>query len=189
MTVFIDPGLQSWNPMALRAYIAGLIDGEGSIGIKRRLPTARNKMVSPKYSLSVGVAMTDRGPIDLVENFCGALNRVSSRIRRDGYKTIFEFEVENDRAVQLLREVAPYLVGKATQAKTALAFAELRKESRSARTKVVSTGVFRAGRAKGHSYRSMGLSDEFLSRCEVLYQALLKGSPRSGNGRRFRSEA
>jgi len=175
------------NPIALRAYIAGLIDGEGTIGIKRRMPTARNKCASPKYSVSVGISMTDRDPIDLVAEFCNAASRVSSRVRQAGYKTIYEFAVENDRAVSLLREIRPYLVGKAKQADIALKFAELRKEGVNHRTRVTSVQTFTVGKNAGSTHVARGLSLEYIERCESLYQSLLKGSPRSGQPGRFGS--
>lgn len=171
--------------IATRAYLAGLIDGEGSIGIKRRMPTLRNKCASPKYSVSVSVGMTDRAPIDLAADFCKAPERVRSRVRKHGYKTIYEFEVENDRATRFLLEIQPYLVGKAWQAKVALEFASLRKDGVNNRTRLISTGFFKSGVNKGSSYRCYGLSHEYIERCDALYQQLLKGSPRSGQGKRF----
>jgi hypothetical protein len=175
------------DPIATRAYIAGLIDGEGTIGIKRRMPSSRNSMKAPKYSAHVGIAMTDRDPVACVAEFCGKPDRVTFRVRKDGHKTIYEFAVENTAAAKLLREVRPYLVGKTRQADVAIEFAALREKSRAHRTKVVSTGTFASGRAQGHTYRSFGLSDEYIADCEDLYQKLLKGNPRSGQPGRFGS--
>jgi hypothetical protein len=173
--------------IAARAYIAGLVDGDGTIGIKRRLPSAANRMASPKYSAHVGVAMTDRAPVEFVAAFCGAPERVTSRARKNGYKTMHEFSVENDRAAALLTEIQPFLVGKQGQAALVLELAALRKQGRANRTRETSSHQFAAGRNKGSTYRVFGLSHEYLDRCDCLYQASLVNSPRSGQPGRFGS--
>lgn len=189
MQITAESLLPDVRAMVARAYIAGLIDGDGTIGIKRRLPTAANRMASPKYSAHVGVAMTDREPVAFVAAFCGVPEKVTSRTRKDGYKTIYEFAVENDRAAALLKEIAFFLVGKRKQAAVALELAALRKQGRFHRTREISSHQFAGGRSKGATYRSLGLSSEYLDRCDSLYQASLVNSPRSGQPGRFGSRS
>lgn len=164
------------------AYFAGLVDGEGYIGAKRRMP-GRNKMSAPKYSVAVQVSMTDREPIEALAAFCRAPERVKTRNRKLHYKTIYVFEVENDRAVDLLLRIQPYLLAKRRQADLALNLAKLRSTSRAHRTKPIAEYTFQGGRHIGGKYRTFGLSDEFIALCDGIYSDLLRGSPRSGNGR------
>lgn len=114
----IDPGLTP----TLLAYIAGLFDGEGYIGVKKRLPNGRNKWASPKYSVAVSIGMTDREPIELVARSFNAVNRVRVRQRKAHYKTMYELDFENDRAVALLRAIRPYLGSPKSTSRAATCF-------------------------------------------------------------------
>jgi hypothetical protein len=156
-----------------------LIDGEGCILVKRRMPSIANRMKAPRYSLSVGIAMTDAAPVHFLAEYCGLPQLVTSRVR-DGCKRIYEFEIERQRAASLLRDVLPYLIGKKTQAEQALTLADLCAESRKHRTKVVSTAEFKSGANAGRQYRLFGLSDEFVDRCEAIYQSVKRTNPRAG---------
>jgi len=60
------------------AYMAGIVDGEAYIGIKKRLPSDRNKMLSPKYSPCISLSMTDQAPLLL---FCDLFS-VRTPLRR-----------------------------------------------------------------------------------------------------------
>jgi len=170
----------------LLAYFAGLIDGEGYIGSKRRLPTTKNHMTAPKYSVAFSISMTDPEPVFKLAGFCGKAETVR-HIERGKNKPIFDFQLEHDSAATLIRAVLPYLLCKRLQAEKALALDALRQQSKRHRTKVVRTMTWQTGRACGSEYRLMGLSDEFIAQCEVIHQSLLRGAPRSGNGSRFRS--
>jgi len=167
------------------AYFAGLIDGEGYIGVKRRMPSKANHMACPKYSVVLFIAMTDRAPIDFLAEHMGHPDRVRSRKRKEHYKTIYEFELENDRAVEVLRAIQPYTVCRKEHIRLALDLHNLRKSARQHRTKVVGTRIWAGGRAKGSAYKVMGLSDEFIAKCDVIYRKLLRMSPRSGQEGRW----
>ncbi len=176
-----------WSREARLAYIAGILDGEGYIGAKRRMPTHANRMNSPKYSIAVSVSMTDEGPIRMIAEFCGASANVKARKRTRTGKVIYQLDLENKRAEVLLRQVRPYLVAKNWQAKKAISLHELRSESRKHRTRVVSVVQFSGGRNAGASHRVFGLSLDFLARCDAIYTELLRNAPRSGSGVRFRA--
>jgi hypothetical protein len=172
------------DPIATRAYIGGLIDGEGYIGIGRRMPTERNHMSAPKYSPRVSISMTDREPVDFVAKFCGWPQLVTFRTRGKN-KTIYDLDLENQRCVDLLTEVFPYLICKKGQAEKALAMSVLRSESRQHGTKVLGIYLNKTHSSEGFPYRVFGLSDEYIARCDALYQTALIGATRSGNGFRF----
>lgn len=191
------PGAERWaavvkvlgiDPTAVRPYLAGLIDGEGWIGVSRRLPTKKNRLSAPKYSPRISVSMTDFGPVMLLAQFCDSEHTVYTRNRGDN-KPIHVIDIENKKAVFLLKEIRPYLIGKKEQADLVLELADLRTKSRNFRTKVVGTGIHGSStNARGHTYKIFGLSDEYIAKCDNIYTALLKRSPRSGNGKRFQGE-
>ena len=159
----------------LYAYIAGIIDGEGYIGIKKGLPTAANKMRSPKYEARLSIAMTDREAITLIERTFGIYCCTSLRPQRNVlHKSCYHFDVTNHRVGTILRSVLPYLQIKREQALTVIAFCKLRLSSRSFRTKAIGTFQWHtSNRKSGSSYRTFGLSDDYLAECELAYQHCL----------------
>lgn len=175
--------LGDWPPHTC-AYIAGLLDGEGYIGIKRRRPSKANRMVSFRYCAAVSVAMTDREPVQLIADFCGSGHLIRVRTRGKN-KTIYEFMVEYGRAAELLRAALPFLIAKKRQALLVIELCELQKTERNHRTKVSQVLRYKAGVNAGSQYRVLMHSDEYISRLDVIYQSTLKGAARSGNGARF----
>lgn len=157
------------------AYIAGIVDGEGYIGIKKGLPSSINKMRSPKYEARISIAMTDREAITLIERTFGIYCSTRLRSKRNAlHKPCYQFDVTNQRVGTILRSVLPYLRIKREQALTVIAFCELRSLSRSFRTKAIGTFRWSAGSRKpGSSYRTLGLSDNYLAECESAYQHCL----------------
>lgn len=152
------------------AYLAGIIDGEGYIGAKRRNPIGARQ--SPRYAIAVSVSMTDRQPIDML----AALSRCTAEIKpkkRGKYKAIYTFSVESGMAEELLYDVLPYLIVKKRQAELALQLADLRAQASKHQTKLV--GVHSHGRKDrpGATFRSYALSDEYLAKCEALYNEMV----------------
>jgi hypothetical protein len=47
--------MKKWSNEAKRAYLAGIIDGEAYVGAIRRLPSRKNKLTTPKYSIRVSI--------------------------------------------------------------------------------------------------------------------------------------
>lgn len=151
------------------AYIAGLVDGEGCILIKRRMPSKANHLTSPKYSVCFSIAMTDFEPVQIVAQHFNVEHLITPRTRKAHYKTIYQLDVEHGKAADILSALVPYLIGKKIQAEKALRLATLREVSRKHRTRV-----------NGAKPQGRGLSDEFIAQCEDLYQSLKKINPRSG---------
>lgn len=171
---------------ATAAYLAGLIDGDGYVGIRRRNPTAKNNCISPKFSPCVGVYMTDEAPIKALAKFVdGHDRRVTVRKRTGAHRSLFEIGFENERAAGLLRSTFRFLVGKRRQAELALELACLREESGAHRTKVLDR-LIESGPQAGRIHRSMCLGDAFVAKCAALHEAALHGSPRSGQGAGFK---
>ena len=86
------------------AWLAGIIDGEGSIYIRR---SRKKETDNFTYALSVRVGMTHKRK-----------------------KKIFLWTLDTRKAEKVLKEVYPYLVTKKEQATLALAFCSIPKYSR-----------------------------------------------------------
>lgn len=108
-SVLLDVPLDTKDPQAL-AYIAGLIDGEGHLGIMYT-QSARGK----NYICLVIVRMTDRVAIDfLVEHLGGRISFQSSNTKN--HKGIFQWRIYGVRAYRFIQYIRPWLKVKAPQA-------------------------------------------------------------------------
>lgn len=160
--------------VAARAYVAGILDGEGYIGACRRRPTKSNRMVSPRYSIRVSVLMVDEAPVRFVADVCGCPEKVYLRDRRRKahHNATFIIDLEGRRAADLLTRVMPFMLGKRNQAELTLEFYALLQQARQYRTKLAQTLQFKRGRMKGSPYSVFALSDEYVRRCDEFYLRL-----------------
>ena len=99
-----------------RAYLAGIIDGEGSIGVlyDHPLPFVRNRV-------SVVVVNTDQGLLDWLSEIGGRISRSTNAMR---WEVTARAEV-----IELLAAVIPYMRIKREVAELALRHAEERMAS------------------------------------------------------------
>ena len=88
--------------MCIEAYIAGIIDGEGSISIR------------PNGHPTLIVVNTDRTVMELLASWAGFGN-IRER-DRSPHKTIFQWELSGEKAQQVLRRVLPFLIIKKAKA-------------------------------------------------------------------------
>lgn len=101
-----------------KAYIAGIIDGEGCITIQ---PNLRRGAKSKSYSLRCLIATTDYGLMEWVQKTVG-MGRIHPRNSRPGNLQGWNYVASSSMAEELLREVFPYLVVKQNQALIAFEF-------------------------------------------------------------------
>lgn len=84
------------------AYIAGLIDGEGTITLSR-------KHANEKRSLCVSICSTERVLLEFVLSSVGAGRITTKRTYRDHHSPSFTWRLTNRQALQLLVMTAPFL--------------------------------------------------------------------------------
>lgn len=84
------------------AYIAGLIDGEGTITLCRK---HRNE----NRQLAITISNTERRLLDFVLNTVGTGKITRKRTTRPNHTPSFTYAVYNRQALQLLLQVHPYL--------------------------------------------------------------------------------
>ena len=96
------------------AYIAGLIDGEGTITLSREHRNENRRLV-------VSIASTQRCLLEFVADRTGCGKITNKRTTSEPHTLSFAFRVTNRQALELLRQVQPYLRSyKATRATLAL---------------------------------------------------------------------
>jgi hypothetical protein len=84
------------------AYIAGLIDGEGTIALTRRHRTDGRQLV-------VSISNTERPLLDWVLSTVGAGKITGKKTYKDHHAPGLTYSVSNRQALTLLEQVAPHL--------------------------------------------------------------------------------
>ena len=93
-----------------KAYLAGLIDGEGCISLA---------LYKKALGLSVIVGMTERSPIDLLSStYGGRVKVIPGRTAR--HRQVFDWRIFGFAAEKILRDIEPHLLVKREQCALAL---------------------------------------------------------------------
>ena len=105
-----------------KAYLAGIFDGEGTVGIMRHRPHAGGRNFS--YVLQIQIANTDRRIIDYLNAVLHGSGSVKkSNERRPNQRDCYFWMCACQRAAAFLRMIRPFSVIKQDQIDVALAFA------------------------------------------------------------------
>lgn len=140
------------------AYLGGIVDGEGYIGVKR---TGR------RYHARLQVGMVERHAIDVLrETFGGSLT-----IEQHGrLRPIHRWHVSDRQAEQALRSLLPYLRVKRDQAIVVLGLRDFQREERQHRTKVVGERQFPNQHGAVRTIPNLAHSDEYVALCHGYYE-------------------
>lgn len=84
------------------AYIAGLIDGEGTITLTREHRSENRRLV-------VSIANTELALLDFVRRAVGAGRVTRKRVTSDAHTPSFAYRITSRQAVALLRQILPHL--------------------------------------------------------------------------------
>lgn len=90
-----------------KAYVAGFVDGEGTVVIGRR------------YDIQVTIGQVDIRPLHRIAGFYGGHVSFVDR-HNPRWKSYHRVTVAGNAAVRMLRDILPYLIVKADQAELAL---------------------------------------------------------------------
>ena len=104
------------------AYIAGLLDGEGTIGINKNVDKRNRKTPTIHYRLHIAIVNSDAGIIRWLNEIFPASHWFCSD--RRGQKPIYRWYVYSRKAYEFLQMVSPYLKIKKAQADLAIGFCE-----------------------------------------------------------------
>lgn len=163
------------------AYAAGIIDGEGHVGITKRHPKAMN---NPKYTVRLGVDMTDKSPLLFLQRLFSIPNSkfgIGKRYRKN-HKPIFTLSLENEGAVVLCKAILPYLLVKEQQARIIIACRKLQDTTKDTRRVFVRTAKAVGNRSGTVPIRE--LSAFYLRDCESFYKIIKKLNKRFKKGER-----
>lgn len=103
-------------------YLAGFLDGEGSIMIGRQI---KPKQKSPYFNLRITIVNTNEKVMNWIQNITrGTI--VNRRINHPKWKKIITWRIRERKAENLLKILLPYLIVKKQQAKLGLKFQNFR---------------------------------------------------------------
>jgi len=109
----------------LFSYLAGIIDGEGTIRIGANNPPAKWPNRNIVYYASIGLGMTDKAVIELfAKKFGGNLRKECVPNR----KIVYRWGTCGSKVVpEIIKRLLPYLIVKKKQAELVIKFCEERK--------------------------------------------------------------
>lgn len=136
------------------AYLAGVLDSDGTIGIKRSTYAmrVRGDASTPIYSERIHIRQVTREAIDLfAETFGGNVAMEDPHAKRG--RVLYRWGCTDKRAVEVLTALLPYLRIKRQQALNCMALRDVKERSKIARVAV--------GRGHmGGAVRTDAISDE-----------------------------
>ena len=104
-----------------KAYIAGLIDGEGSIFICKQKRWKSGKF---GYQLRIVVGMNDRAPIEYLKKKLDGGFTQTIKYKNKNWRTSYRWVLCDERASNLLKKIKKYLLVKNKEAEIGI---ELRR--------------------------------------------------------------
>ena len=102
------------------AYIAGILDGEGSIYTDPHW----SKQGLTRYNIVVDVRMTDKSALEFIQALFGGRIHCAKRAKQN-WKSELQWKVSGERACEVLLAIKPYLLTKRAQAELALKLLEI----------------------------------------------------------------
>lgn len=103
------------------AYMAGIVDGEGSIVIHKTRPQKKYQDKTHRYVVDVKIGMTDKRAMYWIkDNFGGCL--YTSRKASKSSREMFGWQIRANKACDFLKRLSPYLKTKALQAELSITF-------------------------------------------------------------------
>jgi len=102
--------------IAQAAYIAGLLDGEGYVGVTRKINTHYTS-----YAVHVTITMTNLKVINWLKDITG-IGRIHNVIKSKNHKQKYSWYLRVDEIKEFLNSIKDYLIVKRLQASLLLEF-------------------------------------------------------------------
>lgn len=114
-----------------RAYLAGLIDGEGSIAINFREPNKASREIGLGLTIQLTVCMTDLETIAWVANTTGTPEKVytDSAKKNPAHKPSFTWRPTISQAYDILKQCEKFMITKKRNAQIFLELVDIRRVS------------------------------------------------------------
>ena len=148
------------------AYIAGLIDGEGYIGIKKS--SVRKDCVNPNYHARIQIRMVEEQAIKFIAETLGG-SYYKEKAHCNNGRPLYCYQASDKIAEETLKKVLPYLKVKEHSAKKVLELRELQKNCRKYQTKITGYRTLNHWCGKPVKVANKSFSDEYIAMCESLY--------------------
>ena len=110
-------------------YIAGFLDGEGSIYISRsKCPRTKRGV---RYALYIVFSSTNKNILEMIRNSLGGVGCLFSwdSKKNPRWKTAYYLHITCRQAAEVLRKLLPYLILKRPQAELAIKFQDFMDSS------------------------------------------------------------
>lgn len=149
------------------AYIAGIVDGEGYIGVKKSRAYRCQGRATPSYHARIQIRMVDEPAIRFIAEALGGWyyrEKPSAPHKRP----LFCYQASDKAAETILRRLLPFLRVKRLPAENVLALRTLQAEGRKNRTKIVGYRTMPGFRGGNRRMPNLALSDEYVARCEAI---------------------
>ena len=147
------------------AYIAGIVDGEGYIGIKKDKGYKCQERQTPGYHARIQIRMVDEQAIKFIaENLGGWYYK--EKPQSDNGRMLYCYQSSDKSTESILKTLLPYLRVKKESAKTVLKLRTLQSNGKKYRTRI--TGYRKAFGRTG-MVANRAFSDEYVQMCETLY--------------------
>src|SRR5258708_4861799 len=104
------------------AYIAGFVDGEGTIGIYRKYDL--RKEWAPGYAERIIIVQVDQTPLKFIQQFFPKSSLSAKKQYFDNHQQSWNLKYSHTQAYNLAKAILPYLKVKRAQAQTLVGFRE-----------------------------------------------------------------
>jgi hypothetical protein len=148
------------------AYIAGLVDGEAYIGIKKA--AVRPDSQNPGYHARIQNRMVDEEAIQFIsETLGGSYYKEKPSVAKG--RPLFCYQSSDKSTEDILLALLPYLRVKKRQAETVMELRKLQADSTKHRTKVTGYRKFPNNHGTVRMVPNKSYSDEYVQMCETLW--------------------
>jgi hypothetical protein len=152
------------------AYIAGLVDGEGCIRIKKTKAYKCQGKVTPSYHAVIQIRMVDEQAIKFIAETLGGWYYREKPSCNNG-RPLYCYQASDKKVENILRVLLPYLRVKELAARKVLELRELQNTPRKEkRTKIVGYKNFPNSYGTQRMVKVTALSDEYIAKCDTLYE-------------------
>lgn len=148
------------------AYIAGLLDGEAYIGIKRTNPAGGR--TNPGYHARIQVRMVDEPAIAFLAEKLGGWYYKEKPSAAKG-RPLYCWQAQDKAAEAVLRAVLPFLRVKRDPALAVLELRDLQADAATHRTKVTGYRNFPNKYGTARQVPNLSYSDEYIAICDALW--------------------
>ena len=150
------------------AYIAGIVDGEGYIGIKKTSAYKCQERQTPGYHARIQIRMTHEGAIKFIANTLGGWY-FKERRQEKNRKLLYCYQASDRAAEHILRKIIRFLKVKKRVAGAVLRLRQLQSNGKSYRKKITGYRNFPNSYGAIRRVPNLSFTDEYVEMCDELY--------------------